>query len=89
MVLREIRRRGYGRTVLHETKSGIQRGSMTIFRNRYAYFGPEQCQTEAMRILVHAVATGYWDDLPERLTELRRMMGYAPLPSTPRSTGEK
>jgi hypothetical protein len=62
---------------------------MNIFRNRYAYFGPEQCQSEAMRLLAHATATGYWDDLPERLMELRRMMDCAPLPSIPRSTGEK
>lgn len=26
------------------------------------------------------LATGRWDDLPERLGELRKVMGYAPAP---------
>lgn len=38
-----------------------------------------ECHTEAMRLLGHAFQTGRWHDLPERLSDLRRRMGYMPI----------
>jgi hypothetical protein len=54
----------------------------TGFEKRYAELTREECQLEAMLIMIHSVQTGKWDDVPERLMELRKVMAYAPVPET-------
>ena len=52
----------------------------TGFEKRYAGMTREECHHAAMLIMIHAVQTGKWDDVPERLMELRKVMSYAPVP---------
>ena len=52
----------------------------TGFEKRYAGLTRDECQHTAILIMRHAVQTGKWDDLPERLLELRKIMAYAPVP---------
>jgi hypothetical protein len=51
------------------------------FERRYAGFTREQAQEQAMRLMQQSLKTGKWNDLPERLLALRRVMDYAPVPS--------
>ena len=52
----------------------------TGFEKRYAGLTREECQLEVMMRIEQAVMTHQWDDLPERLLALRRIMAYAPVP---------
>ncbi len=54
---------------------------MTIFRHRYAGLNRQECDREALLLIEKAAESRNWTDLPERLSELRRVMGYAQLRS--------
>lgn len=57
---------------------------MPLFAQRYASYTASQCEREAIKLLHHAWVSGEWKkDLPERLLELRKVAGYAPVPKLP------
>jgi hypothetical protein len=61
----------------------------TGFEKRYAGLTRDECQHTAILIMRHAVQTGKWDDVPERLMELRKVMAYAPVPECRTALGKK
>ena len=52
----------------------------TGFEKRYAGLTRDECRSAAMWLIQKAAQTCEWDDLPERLLELRKVMSYAPVP---------
>lgn len=51
------------------------------YAHRYAGLRPEQCDREALLLMQEAVnRTRKWEDVAERLMELRRLKSYAPEP---------
>lgn len=54
---------------------------MSVFRHRYAGLNRQECDREALLLIEKAAETRQWGELPERLSELRRVMGYAPMPA--------
>lgn len=53
---------------------------------RYASFTRDQCERTALELLHHAWVSGDWKgDLVERLTELRRIASYEPVPGQKRA----
>lgn len=56
---------------------------MTVYERRYASLSAAECHDEAKRLcglVVHCQMK--WQELPERLLELRRVASYAPVPQT-------
>ena len=52
----------------------------TGYEHRYAGFTREQCNVEAKRLIGAAYVSEKWQELPERLMELRKVASYAPEP---------
>ena len=50
----------------------------TSYEHRYAYLLPAQCDREACLLMQEAVnRTRRWEDVVDRLLELRKVKGYA------------
>lgn len=55
---------------------------MTGYEKRYAGLKPHQCDREALLLMQEALnRTRLWEDVADRLIELRKVKSYAPEPA--------
>ena len=56
----------------------------TAYEKRYAGYSPADCDKEAMRLMNECMVANSsrrkWEDVADRLIELRKVKGYAPAP---------